>query len=74
MHRDLKLENILLASKESLNIKVIDFGFACPFNKATKRLGSPHYMSPEVINKQPYNEKIDVWSIGVIAYMLLTGN
>ena len=36
-------------------------------------LGSPLYMAPELVNRQPYNEKVDVWSLGVITYQLLSG-
>ena len=84
-HRDLKPENILLESKDvdNLNVKIADFGFSCFFDPEKGLdlvLGSPLYMAPEIIqigaNKQlkmRYNEKVDVWSIGVITYMLLTG-
>ena len=36
-------------------------------------LGSPLYMAPELVNRQPYNEKVDVWSLGIITYQLLVG-
>ena len=84
-HRDLKPENILLESKDvdNLCVKIADFGFSCFFDPEKGLdlvLGSPLYMAPEIIrigeNKQlkmTYNEKVDVWSIGVITYMLLTG-
>ena len=77
-HRDLKPENILLESKDKdkLEVKISDFGFACFFdteNGLDTVLGSALYMAPEIILKQNYNEKVDIWAIGVIAYMLLTG-
>jgi len=77
LHRDLKPENILIESikkNDYLNIKVIDFGTAKMFekNKAEKRqIGSSYYMAPEVLNKS-YTEKCDLWSVGVILYILLT--
>ena len=77
-HRDLKPENILLESKDKNNfdVKIADFGFAClfdPHDGLTTILGSPLYMAPEIIMGQNYNEKVDIWAIGVITYMLLSG-
>ena len=77
MHRDLKLENILIEnSKYSNNIyvKVIDFGTAkfCTKDKEKEITGTPFYIAPEVI-KGNYSEKCDAWSIGVIIYAILSG-
>lgn len=77
-HRDLKPENILLESKNTSNleVKIADFGFSCIFDPAQGLdlvLGSPLYMAPEIIKGQKYNEKVDIWSTGVITYMLLCG-
>ena len=86
VHRDIKPENILVvkpdkASKKTLdedeiNIKIIDFG-ASNFFKTneilTLKVGSPYYIAPEVLNKC-YNEKCDIWSAGVVLYVMLTGN
>jgi serine/threonine protein kinase len=61
---------------DNLDIKITDFGFACFFQPGkglTDVLGSPLYMAPEIINEQPYNNKVDIWSAGVIAYILLSG-
>ena len=82
LHRDLKLENIMISDIEKDNktgekyywIKIIDFGTAKIFkhNKKEKLIiGSSYYIAPEVL-KQEYNEKADIWSIGVILFMLLT--
>lgn len=84
-HRDLKPENILLESRDldNLDVKIADFGFSCCFDPEQGLdlvLGSPLYMAPEIIkisekidNVKTYDEKVDVWSIGVISFMLLTG-
>lgn len=74
-HRDLKPENILYASKgETSLIKIIDFGLSAflPGGKMKTRVGTAYYIAPEVIKGQ-YNEKCDIWSAGVILYILLTG-
>jgi calcium-dependent protein kinase len=76
MHRDLKPENFLFASKkESSPLKAIDFGlsvFFKPGEKFCEIVGSPYYMAPEVL-KRNYGPEIDVWSAGVILYILLCG-
>lgn len=79
-HRDLKPENILLVSKDldNFDVKISDLGFAQEFNREegesmTLVLGSPLYMAPELVSNKPYNEKVDVWSLGVITYQLLSG-
>ena len=62
--------------KDSLEIKISDFGFSCFFDPKKGLylvLGSPLYMAPEIIESKVYNEKVDIWSIGIITYMLLTG-
>ncbi len=78
IHRDLKPENILIENEEKdnyLNIKVIDFGTAKLFDKnkaEDKVIGSAYYIAPEVLQGK-YNEKCDIWSCGVIMYILLCG-
>ena len=76
VHRDLKPENLLLDCKEkNASLKVIDFGTSRKFEskkKMTKRLGTPYYIAPEVLNSN-YDEKCDVWSCGVILFILLCG-
>ena len=76
VHRDLKPENLVFINKdENSDLKVIDFGTSRSFNpdeKMKKRLGTPYYIAPEVL-KREYNEKCDVWSCGVILFILLSG-
>ena len=74
VHRDLKPENLMF-DEGSKNIKVIDFGagsFYNDYTKLTNTIGSPFYIAPEVLRGN-YTEKCDIWSIGVILYMLLSG-
>jgi calcium-dependent protein kinase len=76
-HRDLKPENLLLNTpEEDASIKVIDFGLSKIFSdqnhKMTTKVGTAYYVSPEVLAGD-YDEKCDVWSAGVILYILLTG-
>lgn len=77
MHRDIKPENLILASKEDdYNIKLADFGLATYVNLPTQlftRCGTPGYVAPEVLDDLPYNEKVDIFSAGIILYILLTG-
>lgn len=72
IHRDLKSSNIFL-TKEN-RIKLGDFGIATKlastFDKAKTIIGSPYYLSPEIIDNKPYNMKTDIWSLGVILYEL----
>jgi len=77
--RDLKPENILVEidqrQQDITSLKIIDFGTSRPFKKNQKlkdTLGTPYYIAPEVL-KEKYDEKCDVWSCGVIMYILLTG-
>jgi len=82
MHRDLKPENILLASKVSnTDIKISDFGLAKISRDYPRRLprshsicGSDFYLAPEVIKQEEYGREIDIWAIGVITYVLLSGS
>ncbi|VFV23235.1 serine threonine-protein kinase [Lynx pardinus] len=85
VHRDLKLENIMVKSsftddnnEMNLNIKVTDFGLAVKKQGRNEAMlqttcGTPIYMAPEVINAHDYSQQCDIWSIGVIMYILLCG-
>ncbi|KAM7272730.1 hypothetical protein ACFE04_027393 [Oxalis oulophora] len=76
MHRDLKPENFLFANKkENSPLKAIDFGlsvFFSPGERFSEIVGSPYYMAPEVL-KRNYGPEVDIWSAGVILYILLCG-
>ena len=76
VHRDLKPENLLYESRDAnSNLKVIDWGSSRKYNPnipMTKSKGTPYYIAPEVL-KGTYNEKCDIWSLGVIMYIMLCG-
>ncbi|CAL5018912.1 unnamed protein product [Urochloa decumbens] len=76
MHRDLKPENFLLANKDDdMSLKAIDFGLSVFFKPGqifTDVVGSPYYVAPEVLRKR-YGPEADVWTAGVILYILLSG-
>jgi hypothetical protein len=73
VHRDLKPENILMEDEK--NIKLADFGFAVPLKggKSKQILGSPLYMAPEIICGHEYGSEVDIWAIGIISHILLSG-
>ncbi len=75
MHRDLKLENIMLIGKDDYSCKVIDFGFAEKINKEklVSKAGTPGFLPPEIFKMHPYTDKGDIFSLGIILYCLLTG-
>jgi len=76
MHRDLKPENILLdADKHFCEIKLIDFGFSVHFDNRVAhhdQVGTPYYIAPEVLGSN-YGQSCDIWSIGVISFIVLSG-
>jgi len=75
-HRDLKMENFCLDSDaDDAQIKLIDFGLSAKFETApmSDAVGTLYYVAPEVLSGSDYNEKCDVWSMGVITYIMLSG-
>jgi tRNA A-37 threonylcarbamoyl transferase component Bud32 len=74
-HRDLKPENLLCGGVDGRQIKVTDFGLSKDFGKGNLRTscGTPDYVAPEVLKGQTYDNSVDIWSIGVICYILLCG-
>jgi serine/threonine protein kinase len=77
IHRDLKPENLILASKENdYNLKIADFGLASFITKGEflfLRCGSPGYVAPELLEDKGYYSKADIFSAGIILYVMLTG-
>jgi len=84
VHRDIKPENVLLQrTVNSLNAKLADFGLSAvhdPPGSAgermvmSRRVGTPHYFAPELAREWCYDEKVDLWAVGIVAYWMLTGD
>lgn len=72
IHRDIKPENIMLT--KSNKVRLIDFGLSLIKTQKTVNevAGTPYYMSPEMLNSR-YDEKTDIWSLGVLLYVLVSG-
>lgn len=74
-HRDLKPENILFSEKGGSKVKLIDFGLSKQLKEGErmkKKLGTPYYLAPEIL-EEDYGIEVDMWSLGVVAYVLLWG-
>jgi calcium/calmodulin-dependent protein kinase I len=76
IHRDIKPENVLLSGGEN-QIKLCDFGFAKqlqhPKEKSMDSCGTPGYAAPEILDGKPYGVEVDIFSLGVVFYILLCG-
>ena len=76
-HRDIKPENIMFADKACKQLKLVDFGFAKILKESGEKyqtaLGTPMYMAPEVVKRCPYDNKCDIWSAGIVCFVLLSG-
>ncbi|OMJ83266.1 hypothetical protein SteCoe_15854 [Stentor coeruleus] len=75
VHRDLKPENLLMVSiEDDTEFKLCDFGLACiAGDDQVLRCGSPGYVAPEILMKKAYNNKVDIFSAGIILYIILSG-
>ena len=77
VHRDLKPENVLMTSKEDdSDIRILDFGLSKmigPNEKCTEPYGTLTYCAPEIIIDEPYTQSVDMWSLGVMTYLMLSG-
>jgi calcium-dependent protein kinase len=77
-HRDLKPENVLMIDgTEDSDVKIVDFGLSKmvgPNEKCTEPFGTLSYVAPEVLMQHPYDKGVDVWSLGIIAYLMVGGS
>lgn len=77
-HCDMKPKNLLLMAEDNDSfIKLADFGFAARVHEAkslTKQCGTPFFVAPEILTRKPYDQQSDMWSVGCIVYLLLSGN
>lgn len=75
-HRDLKLDNIMVNGSES--IRIVDFGLSTMFDpddtgpQLRDKVGTAHFMAPEILSDKSYNSKVDMWALGVVCYMLFS--
>lgn len=78
-HRDLKLENVMISEEEPLEVKLIDFGLSHVSTveagevSMSEKVGTSTYMAPELHRHEEYTNKVDMWGLGVICYLLVTG-
>ena len=77
VHRDIKPENIILTTNEpNYDIKLIDFGLGIilgPQETSIQPFGTVSYVAPEVLSGKEYNKSVDIWTIGILSYLLLVG-
>ena len=78
VHRDIKPENVLMVSKsEDTDVKIVDFGLSKmvgPSQLCNEPFGTLSYVAPEVLQQKPYGKAVDVWSLGILAYLMMVGS
>ena len=78
VHRDIKPENVLMVDRtENSDVKIVDFGLSKmvgPSQLCAEPFGTLSYVAPEVLLQQPYGKAVDVWGLGIIAYLMLVGS
>ncbi|MDR3736442.1 MAG: protein kinase [Acidobacteriaceae bacterium] len=78
VHRDIKPENVLMVSKsEESDVKIVDFGLSKmvgPNQLCNEPFGTLSYVAPEVLQQKPYGKAVDVWSLGILAYLMMVGS
>ncbi|MBL2533696.1 serine/threonine protein kinase, partial [Klebsiella pneumoniae] len=74
VHRDIKPENIMMLDDNSFQFKIIDFGLACDAGYGlSQKCGSPGCVAPEILRGEVYGSKVDLFSAGILMYIILTG-
>ena len=76
IHRDIKPENILIYDQERMHVKLCDFGWSTHTidERRTTFCGTVDYVAPELVYSEPYDEKVDLWAVGILTFELIMGH